>query len=280
MLCENCGTRVSETDTNCPVCGLKIERDSKNNKGVTKSLNIENPPNNKKKIITVCSLVIVCLIAVMAIVIAITNKNNIVDTTSNTTTTTSENSIMDNYPNDVEEQEEYDGFDNYNTTTDNTENDYNYSDDTFENDNQYIEFNTYEINKLPVANLTVDKIVSNSTVVDKSSKITYNGNINAEDQKDEYVYTVAIDGRLRVELSEIKSGAYMGLYVINSLGETVDYDDYCYNGEGVTLKGLEAGQEYEVQVRYASGKGDYNISVGKQKEIIDDETVIVIKIKK
>ena len=69
MLCENCGTRVSESNTNCPVCGLKIERDSKNNKGVTKSLNIENPPNNKKKIITVCSLVIVCLISIFVCLI-------------------------------------------------------------------------------------------------------------------------------------------------------------------------------------------------------------------
>ena len=38
MLCENCGTRVSESDINCPVCGAKIERETIKKTTVSKAL--------------------------------------------------------------------------------------------------------------------------------------------------------------------------------------------------------------------------------------------------
>lgn len=75
-----------------------------------------------------------------------------------------------------------------------------------------------------------------------------------------------MDGRYRFELSGMMNGTATELYVFNSLGKEVTSDTYCKNGEGVTAKGLLAGEVYQVQIRYASGFSSYNLIIGQQKE--------------
>lgn len=76
MLCENCGTRVSETDITCPVCGVQIERDSANNQDIVKKLNIEDAPKNKRRIVFISMFIIGCLTAVVSIFALIINVSN------------------------------------------------------------------------------------------------------------------------------------------------------------------------------------------------------------
>ncbi len=277
MLCENCGARVSESDTNCPVCGVKIERETIKKTASTKNLIIEGSSNNKRKIITICALSFVLLIAIIAIISLLMRGNNDIEISSNTTNNVYEGITTENdyNTNDTTNDGSSSGDNNFDGTTNANEDELNYTDSPTEENNQFI--NTYEIEKLPVATLNVDKIVSSSTNVEKSSKIVFNGNINSDGQKDEYSYTVSVDGRLRVELSEIKSGAYMGLYVINSLGETVDYDDYCYNGEGVTLTGLKSEEVYTIKVTQKNGYSGYVLSIHEQKQTIDASNYTIIE---
>ena len=109
------------------------------------------------------------------------------------------------------------------------------------------------------------------------SFINHNGNITVEDQKDEYSYSVVNGGRARIEISGIQSGTAVALYVYNSAGERIASDTYCTNGEGVTLKSLEPGQNYKIQVRQESGYTGYTLTVGQPKAQIDVTQVTEMK---
>lgn len=89
------------------------------------------------------------------------------------------------------------------------------------------------------------------------------------DQRNEYSFVVPIDGQYRFELSNMMSGTATGLYVFNSLGETVAADTYCTNGEGVTVKDMKAGEMYDVQIWQNTGFSNYIFTIGHQKEIVD-----------
>lgn len=92
--------------------------------------------------------------------------------------------------------------------------------------------------------------------------------IEYTDQRNVYSFTAPVDGRYRFEISGMQSGTDVELYMFNSLGETVDSDTYCLNGEGITVKGLVAGEVYELQIRQDSGLSGYTLSIGKQKEAV------------
>lgn len=105
--------------------------------------------------------------------------------------------------------------------------------------------------------------------VDISAISSLTDSIEYTDQRNVYVFTAPVEGRYRFELSGMLSGTDIELYLFNSLGETVDSDTYCTNGEGITAKGLEAGQTYELQIRQDSGLSGYTLSIGKQKEPVE-----------
>ena len=41
------------------------------------------------------------------------------------------------------------------------------------------------------------------------------------------------------------------------------------NGEGLTIKDMQAGETYQIQVRQYSGYDMYNLNLGLQKETVD-----------
>lgn len=101
------------------------------------------------------------------------------------------------------------------------------------------------------------------------SDLTYlTDSVEYTDQRNVYSFTVPMDGRYRFELSGMKNGTAVELYIFNALGETVASDTYCTNGEGVTVKGAITGEVYDVQIRQDTGLSTYNFTIGQQKETV------------
>lgn len=88
-------------------------------------------------------------------------------------------------------------------------------------------------------------------------------------QRNIYLFTAPVDGLYRCELSEMQSGTQVELCMLNRLGEVIGSDSYCSNNEGITVKSLKAGEEYQVEVRQLNGFSSYTINLGYQKETVD-----------
>ena len=111
--------------------------------------------------------------------------------------------------------------------------------------------------------------LSDYTIVKDSIEFT--------DQRNVYTFTAHNDGRYRFELSGMKNGTAVELYMFNELGETVNSDTYCTNGEGITVKDLKAGEVYEIQIRQVEGFSSYNLEIGKPKSIYSVNINSIIK---
>lgn len=96
------------------------------------------------------------------------------------------------------------------------------------------------------------------------------------DQRNVYHFSVPLTGRYRFDMSEIYSGTDVELYIFDSLGNTVASDNYCTNGDGITVRDLQAGAVYEIQVRQDNGFSGYKLSIGYQKSTVDisDYTIV------
>ena len=120
----------------------------------------------------------------------------------------------------------------------------------------------YPMSSVPSAKPAI-KVVSGVEFITYTSSITYKG------QKDEYAYTAQNDGLVRIDISELKSGIYVDLYVYDRLGEEVVFRDYCKNNSGVSIPKAKAGDTYRIQVRYNNEFGDYVLTIGQPKPVID-----------
>lgn len=96
------------------------------------------------------------------------------------------------------------------------------------------------------------------------------------DQRNMYFFSVPITGRYRFDMSEIHSGTDVELYIFDSLGDTVASDTYCTNGEGITVRDLQAGTIYEIQVRQDNGFSGYRLNIGYQKGVVDISNYTVV----
>ena len=112
--------------------------------------------------------------------------------------------------------------------------------------------------------------------VDISGSTYLTDRVEYTDQRNEYSFSVPRDGSYRFELSGMQDGTVVELYVLNALGETVDSDGYCTNGEGITVKNAAAGEVYRVQIRQKTGASAYNITIGQQKETADIRNHMII----
>ncbi len=125
--------------------------------------------------------------------------------------------------------------------------------------------------------LFIESITPNTKTNSATEFLTYNGNLSTDNQRDEYTYTAVRSGRVRFEISNLYSGSAVELYVYDSSGERVGSDSYCTNGEGVTLKGVESGQTYKIQVRQGSGYSGYTLTIGQPKQDVDISNLTEIK---
>ena len=99
------------------------------------------------------------------------------------------------------------------------------------------------------------------TVVDVSSKVEISDSIEYEDQKNIYNFVADESGNHNLTVSGMVSGTTVELYVLNHLGETVAYDNYCVNGDSILLKDLAVGTQYEIQIRQKTGTSTYVLTI-------------------
>ena len=98
--------------------------------------------------------------------------------------------------------------------------------------------------------------------IDISELSSFTDSIEYTDQRNVYTLTVPVEGQYTFEISGMMNDTDVELYLFNDLGETVDSDLYCINGEGISVDGLEAGKVYELQIRQDYGLGGYTLSIG------------------
>lgn len=126
---------------------------------------------------------------------------------------------------------------------------------------QYSGFDSYNLN-IGYQKESVD--ISNYNIIADS--------IQYRDQKNIYFYTPTVTGRYRFEISNLAKGTNneVNLYVWNSRdGEEGSTSYGITNGEGLTIKDMQANETYQIQVRQYSGYDKYNLNVGLQKETTD-----------
>ena len=96
--------------------------------------------------------------------------------------------------------------------------------------------------------------------------------IQYRDQKNVYYFTPTVTGRYRFEISDLTKGSSnkVNLYVWNSRdGEEGSTRHGVVNGGGLTIKDMQAGETYQIQVLQYSGYDMYSLNVGLQKETAD-----------
>ncbi len=94
------------------------------------------------------------------------------------------------------------------------------------------------------------------------------------DQRNIYTFTVPVDGYYKFYVNEMKSGAYVSIYIIDRLDEIVYKSDFAYNnGNGIVSEKLKAGATYQIQVLYQSYSSvdspEYTLNIGKHKPTVE-----------
>lgn len=128
-----------------------------------------------------------------------------------------------------------------------------------------------ELRVLAVEPFTGDEITLENTQVDK-----YEDHIDTDaDEIDKFFFVPPIDGRYRFQINGIQVDTDPGMRIFDSHGEMLEY---CYtygNGDGITLKGMNEGEEYRIEILgygTSSGASDYVLSIFYQKPTIDIST--------
>lgn len=170
----------------------------------------------------------------------------------------------------------------------------NSSNNSEEDPNQFVQPETptpVEVSSpTPDLGLSIDKIATVKMEVQNiESKIienvgaqidVYNGSLTIEGQVDTYYFTPSISGRYRFEISGLTSGTdhKVNLVIKNSGDGVVDSTSYgITNGNGLTIKNMQAGETFQIQVKQYTGLDSYTLSIGNQKETVDVTGYTVIK---
>ena len=80
------------------------------------------------------------------------------------------------------------------------------------------------------------------------------------DQDNVYLYTASSDGEYEFVFSEMKNKIYVYISIFNRLGERLTYN-FCDNDDAFTIDNLEAGETYEIHVKYENGTSPYVMTI-------------------
>ena len=94
------------------------------------------------------------------------------------------------------------------------------------------------------------------------------GIISSEGQAKDYAFTAKLDGVYRFEFSDIPSGVYHSMYLLNSGMEELFKSTNIGNGKGIT-KQLKAGETYYIRVKQSSKMGSYKLLIGHPIAVAD-----------
>ena len=139
-------------------------------------------------------------------------------------------------------------------TNENSENNYEYEfDSTLDNKEPNMDDSGNTQPNNPTE--SQEPIAYQNYIEDISDKVSFNGSLIAEDQKDNYRYIPLIDGIYRFD-TNLSSG---GSVIIRVSDENEDSIDYNY--DALTIN-LEAGKTYILSVEYRNGTCDYTVNIG------------------
>ena len=117
--------------------------------------------------------------------------------------------------------------------------------------------------------VNISQITPRSTVADPATILHDSGSISASGQIDTFSFTTPRDGRYRIQMSGMGSGMTVDMNFLSPTGEELESKSGCRNGDGVTVKYLEANKQYTIQIIQKTGQGGYGIDVGIQKPTPD-----------
>lgn len=124
--------------------------------------------------------------------------------------------------------------------------------------------------------LAVSSIDENSLDIDDANIEEFCGSIDSEDDSTSYSYEIPVSGQYRFQVEDITNNSRVSLNIYNDLGECIASDDYCLNGEGLTVKELEVGDNYKIVVSYCDKATPYTFYIGQQKETVDTKGYNII----
>ncbi|MDE6020708.1 MAG: hypothetical protein K2H01_06925 [Ruminococcus sp.] len=198
---------------------------------------------------------------------------DVVETKEPTTETAQENADSDDISTNSRNQNSPNSEENFNQPTE-TENPIHVEKPTPTLDSEL------SIDKIATVSMEVQSIES-SVVENIDAQIdVYNGSLIIEDQVDTYSFTPSITGRYRFEISGLTEGTdhKVNLVIKNSGDGIVDSTIYgITNGDGLTVKDMQAGETFQVQVKQYTGLDSYTLSIGNQKKTLDVTGYTVVK---
>ena len=129
-----------------------------------------------------------------------------------------------------------------------------------------------KIEPLAQNSISVDPITQKETTIEKAIIETIAGTISSEGQTDTYTFVPPVTGRYRFEISELTKGTgnKVNIRIKNSGDGDEGSTNYGVgNGDGVTIKDMQANEQYTIEIRQYSGLDNYNLNIGYQKETVD-----------
>lgn len=98
--------------------------------------------------------------------------------------------------------------------------------------------------------------------------MTYSGSINGSDESNTYSMTASTSGDYRFTLSNMVNGFEVKLFVFDSAGNKIGGYSGVGNNDGITCL-LDKDNTYSIKVASYTGTGDFVLTVGQPKEIVD-----------
>lgn len=89
-------------------------------------------------------------------------------------------------------------------------------------------------------------------------------------QLNQYKFIPPINGRYRFEISDITSGVYINMIILNQAGGRVDGTSYGISKyDGLTIDDMIAGETYTIQIVQYNSYSSYELEIGYQKDIFE-----------
>jgi len=106
-----------------------------------------------------------------------------------------------------------------------------------------------------------------TSAIDVSSYTVINDRISFIDQINHYTFTAPSTSKYYFSMSNLVDDTEVRFEILNYLGETVAYNNWCGNGDSVSAD-MTAGQTYTLRVSYRSACSDYTINVITTKDAV------------
>lgn len=284
LTCSCCGAPIPEGKKFCPMCGAKVEENSApeaaSEEKKTDSLPPDEPKEkveksenvhvetkqksgsggiNKKKAGIIGGLCAAGAAVGIIVPVAVSNagKSNVVSD-QGIAQTTSAYSIA------TQDEETTESTNNMvtNQTTGQTT--------VATTQNTVSADNSITLDDVPVTSNDTYRPTSGETfTAEPATIISREGYIYQLGQVDGYTFTAPRDGRYRVSVYTYSGLDDVNIFFYDSNGELIDSAEKCTDGDGVTVKNLIGGSNYEIRVSQNDGIGSYYIDVGLQKPTID-----------